>query len=272
MKVSIIIPVYNRNELLQHTLDSVKSQTFDDYEVIVVDDGSTTEIEVPEWVKLIRLEDNSGASAVPRNEGMKVAKGEYFVFLDSDDIWEPTFLEKCVNVIEMTDVDIVYSGIYEDGKPNHPRKTDMWPDMLGECYSSVSGSLIRSKCLEGKEWDEGLHWSMWIRLAKECTYFFTPESLVHYGRNDNQLSKKRDYTRILFVLNKYREEYEKYPKMKTKCFYLLGMKRREYSVIDYIKYCLPYMIKYNHHLMAWYHFMVILISPKLNNYINRLFT
>jgi glycosyltransferase involved in cell wall biosynthesis len=103
---SVIIPTYNRLPLLKLTLQSVWRQTFTDYEVIVVDDGSTDDTaawlsEVASKVKLIR-QPNSGPGAA-RNKGAESACGEYLAFLDSDDLWFPWTLETVAELIAKHD-------------------------------------------------------------------------------------------------------------------------------------------------------------------------
>lgn len=103
---SVIIPTFNRVDLLKPTLESVWRQTFTDYEVIVVDDGSTDE--TVRWVSggaskvdLIRQE-NSGPGAA-RNKGAERARGDYLAFLDSDDLWFPWTLETVAEMVEKHD-------------------------------------------------------------------------------------------------------------------------------------------------------------------------
>ncbi len=98
-KVSIIIPTYNCAKYITGAVESILAQTYKDYEVIIVDDGSTTdntkEVLTPYTKKgLVKYiyQENSGVSAA-RNKGIKEAKGEYIAFLDADDIWEPEFLQ-----------------------------------------------------------------------------------------------------------------------------------------------------------------------------------
>ena len=97
-KVSVIIPLYNKGKYIARALDSVFSQTYQDYEVIVVDDGSTDN--GPEIVKQyndprLRLihQENAGPGAA-RNKGISESKGEFLSFLDADDEWLPEFLEE----------------------------------------------------------------------------------------------------------------------------------------------------------------------------------
>lgn len=111
-KVSIIIPAFNNYEYLLSALNSVLRQTYTDFEIIIVDDGSTdnTAEVVKEYTKLPRRQDtklpiiryiyqrNSGGPAKPRNKGIREAKGEYIAFLDLDDFWLPQKLEKQVSM------------------------------------------------------------------------------------------------------------------------------------------------------------------------------
>lgn len=103
MKFSIIIPTYNRSELLIETINSVINQTFKDYEVIIVNDGSTdnTKDVLDSYGNKIKVmhKENSGAEK-SRNAGAQFAKGEYFCFLDSDDLMFPWTLEVYNKVIE----------------------------------------------------------------------------------------------------------------------------------------------------------------------------
>ena len=97
--VSIIIPTYNRAEYLKRALKSVFSQTFKDFEVLVMDDGSTDNtLEIVESFKEERIKyewaENFGGPAAPRNRGLRFARGEYIAFLDSDDEWITDKIEK----------------------------------------------------------------------------------------------------------------------------------------------------------------------------------
>jgi glycosyltransferase involved in cell wall biosynthesis len=115
-QVSVIIPAYNAMAFLPETLESVLNQTFTDFEVLIINDGSPDDI--VEWaseikdsrVKLISQE-NQGISGA-RNTGMWSSQGEYLAFLDADDIWEAKKLEKQVEYLEKhPDVGLVSSWI-----------------------------------------------------------------------------------------------------------------------------------------------------------------
>ncbi len=120
--VSVIIPYYNRSNILPRALNSVCNQTYQDLEIILVNDGSTdqSELVVEEYIKQnskvrfkhIFLAKNSGPSAA-RNNGVKNANGKYIAFLDSDDSWEPLKLEIQVDYMERNqDVAIVGTNYY----------------------------------------------------------------------------------------------------------------------------------------------------------------
>ena len=118
MRVSVIIPAYNAERYIQETLESVFAQTYQDIEVIVVDDGSkdrTAEI-VQSFGDRVRYlyQQNSGGCGKPRNEGMKIATGDVFVFLDSDDILAPHRIAREVELMRRhPGVGMVFSN-YQD--------------------------------------------------------------------------------------------------------------------------------------------------------------
>lgn len=112
IKFSIVIPTYNRIDKLRRAVHSVLQQTYLNYEILVIDDGSTdaTSKEFSscniETLRFIRIE-NSGGPAKPRNIGIENAKGNWVVFLDSDDYWLPNKLEVIANAIISSEFDII---------------------------------------------------------------------------------------------------------------------------------------------------------------------
>lgn len=106
-KVSVVLPTYNRAQLLVRAIDSVLNQTYQDFELIVVDDASTDETasvlqkyeKLSSKIKVIRLKENQGVS-VARNLGNEAAQGKYIAILDSDDIFKPHYLETAVHFME----------------------------------------------------------------------------------------------------------------------------------------------------------------------------
>ena len=115
--VSVIIPCYNSKHTIEKTIKSVLNQTYLNFEIVLVDDCSTDDSrqllaqyeEQYQQVKFVLLKENSGA-AVARNEGLKVAKGQYIAFLDSDDTWVPEKLEKQVDFMKKKQVAFSYTS------------------------------------------------------------------------------------------------------------------------------------------------------------------
>lgn len=123
--VSIVIPTYNSEKYILETIESVKKQTYKNWELIVIDDCSkdkTQEIlessKEEKKIKVINLNKNSGAGIV-RNIGIKEAKGKYIAFLDSDDIWNEKKLEKQINFMEENKYEFTFTDFHridEKGK------------------------------------------------------------------------------------------------------------------------------------------------------------
>ncbi len=114
--VSVIIPMYNAENYIAVCLESILSQTFKNFEVIVVDDCSTdNSVEVVasfaekfgERLKLAHMEENSGSGALPRNKGLKLSCGEYIFFIDNDDLITKTALEELYNLAKTYDAEVV---------------------------------------------------------------------------------------------------------------------------------------------------------------------
>ena len=133
-RVSVIMPTYNRAEKLPRSIESVLNQTLEEFELLVVDDGSSDETEAvvtaydDPRVKYVAHETNHGASAA-RNTGIDHADGEYIALLDSDDEFEPEKLEKQVDLLESRSDDWVaaYCGVdivFEDGE--QPNRLKQW--------------------------------------------------------------------------------------------------------------------------------------------------
>jgi glycosyltransferase involved in cell wall biosynthesis len=118
--VSVIMPVYNRIGIVKHAIDSVLKQSYKNFELIIIDDGSNDgTVELIESIsnkdnriKLIKHEENKGVCK-SRNDGLKIAKGEYIFYLDSDNTWKKEYLKTMVGAyLELPDAKALYSGQY----------------------------------------------------------------------------------------------------------------------------------------------------------------
>lgn len=166
-KVSIIIPTFNRSHTIRDCLNSVLAQTFQGFEVIIVDDFSDDWEKTKEIVqtydnrfKFLRLIKNSGISKA-RNEGFKYSSGQYLTFLDSDDLFMPKKLETQIKILdENTDAGMVYSDAYRmvngkiDTKPDrYNRKVSSLPeyvikDFIEESFIATMTVTVRRSIFE----------------------------------------------------------------------------------------------------------------------------
>lgn len=203
-KVSVIIPTYNRAWSIQRAIQSIQSQTFKDMEIIVIDDGSidnTQEIVRAihdDRISYIRFETNRGSGAT-RNEGLRVAKGKYIAFLDSDDEWLPEKLEKQVNLMEVLPLDygISYSGSIScwDGSKRqdvvcraHKRYSgDVYQDWLLSKFTCVTPAvMIKRDCISKvglfneqlKRMQDADYWTRIFKVYK-CAVIEEPLVKIH---------------------------------------------------------------------------------------------
>lgn len=197
--VSIIIPVYNRLEDLKSAIASALTQSFQDYEIIIVDDASPSpipqDIITDKRFRLIRLKYNCGAAAA-RNEGIRHAKGTYIAFLDSDDTWDPEYLETQINTIK--DLPLSYGGsvtgfrikspnLIRSFSPSLPENLFLY--FLGGCFISPGSALIVRKDIFKNIgfFNEKLRrledWEWLLRFSKKYALFPISGTFVniHYG-------------------------------------------------------------------------------------------
>ncbi len=204
--VSVIIPTFNRGYCLEESIRSVLQQSFADFELIVVDDGSTdnTSELVARFpaVKLIRLEKNRGVSFA-RNRGMVEAQGDCIAFLYSDDLWEKDKLASQVKWIERgfhavyTDEIWIRNRVRVNPMNKHRKYSgDIFRYCLPLCIVSPSSVLLRAKMLrEVGGFDESMpvceDYDLWLRIAKRYPFYFIAEKLiVKRGGHEDQLSHK----------------------------------------------------------------------------------
>jgi len=204
--VSVIVPTYNRAHTLERALESVYAQTFHDYEIIVVDDGSTdkTRSLVNTHVKKNSFQyiyqENKGV-AEARNTGVRSSKGEYVAFCDSDDFWLPKKLEKQLRVFA-EDTALVYSDAYlfEDAaKPKGrfyefvtPHRGGLYADLLKKNFIATSTAIVRRSFIQrpfaGHTCED---WRMWLSVAKEGLIDYVDEPLAYYYEHSQGLSKSK---------------------------------------------------------------------------------
>ena len=208
-KVSVIIPTLNRRELIKRALDSVFSQTYPIYEIIVIDNGSTDNT-VPMLyenypsVQILR-EKRLGVSFA-RNTGIRSAKGDWLALLDSDDAWFEKKVERQLDSYSTMgkDLRLIHTSEiwYKDGKLLNQKKQhkklggDIFRECVRLCCVSPSSSLIRRDVFFFFFYfDEKLpacdDYDFWLRLSSHEEVLFVDEPLtIKYGGHKDQLSKK----------------------------------------------------------------------------------
>lgn len=164
--VSVIIPVYNDQEYLNRTLLSLKKQSYDDMEIIVVDDGSQIPIKVDDTNSKLIRQKNAGAPAA-RNRGVQDAKGEFIIWIDADTIAKKEMIQTMVAALRADDTaSFCYANFYF-GKVLMRAKPFSLKTLQKKNYI-VSMSLVRAK--DVIKWDESLHrfqdWDYFLTLAK----------------------------------------------------------------------------------------------------------
>ena len=206
MKISVIIPTFNRIDLLKRAIDSVINQSIKPYDIIVVDDGSTdgTSDMIQQKYKSIKLiqQKNSGVS-VARNNGIKNAQGDWIALLDSDDEWKKNKLEEQVNKLTdnpkydfcHTNEIWIRNGIRVNQKKRHKKYGGfIFDKCLDICRISPSSVLFNKNIFNHVGWfNDKLpvceDYDLWLRITAEFEILFIDKPLiVKYGGHNDQLS------------------------------------------------------------------------------------
>jgi len=206
-KVSVIIPAYNAAATLPETLAALRSQTWTDWEAIVVDDGSTDqtgEIALQTADPRIRvLRQPNGGQAIARNCGLVAARGSLIAFLDADDWWTATALADRVAALEDNPAAVLaYSWtdyVDDDNQLRHPGFRDRHQGqvftalLLNNFIENGSNPLIRRSALEQvggfqTELIPAEDWDLWLRLAGLGEFVLIPEAQVRYRVSDRSSS------------------------------------------------------------------------------------
>tara|TARA_B100000686_G_C16493614_1_gene813395 strand:+ start:84 stop:905 length:822 start_codon:yes stop_codon:yes gene_type:complete len=254
--ISVVIPTYNRKSFLQNAIDSVLTQTYQNIELIIIDDGSsdkTIEYLNKKYPRIkIFKQSNKGVSAA-RNKGIELSSNDWIAFLDSDDRWHPKKLEKQVkNLIEKPKFKICHTNeiwIRKGKKINQHKKHKkyggfIFDKCLNSCLISPSSVIIHKNIFkEIGLFNEKLlvceDYDLWLRITSKFPVLYLDEKLtIKYGGHINQLSKKywgMDRFRIIALENVIKNNFlikknEKLAKiiLKEKIkIYLEGLKKRK---------------------------------------------
>lgn len=249
--VSIIMPSYKCGQFIVKSIQSVQAQTYQKWELIVVDDCSedgTVEAVLKlktqdDRIKLYQNEKNCGA-AVSRNVALRHAQGRWFAFLDSDDLWEPTKLEKQIHFMEENGYAFSYHeyieideqdkelGIYVSGK-EHVGKFDMfaccWPGCLSVMYDASKVGLIQINDIK-KNNDTAL----WLKVIRKTDCYLLKDCLGKYRRRANSITPKPLWQRIWAHYPLFRVGEEMNP-IKATFWVFMNVLGNAYKKLFYVK-------------------------------------
>lgn len=252
MIVSIITPLHNAADFFEQALESVLSQTYDEWELIIIDDRSTDNsveivksyLEIDNRINLIQLEKNYGA-AVARNAGIEIAKGRYIAFLDSDDIWYPEKLERQLDFMQKNDVAFSFSKIERVNEAGRvlgiskiPGKVDYYT-LLKTNVVACSSAIYDTEKL-GKVYMPEIRkrqdFALWLRLLKSVEYGYgIQEVLLKYVVRQGSVSANK-VSAACYTWRVYRE-LEQLPFL-TSLYYFM-----HYVLNAFIRLRIPWLAK-----------------------------
>jgi glycosyltransferase involved in cell wall biosynthesis len=256
--ISVIIPAYNVAPYIGETLDSVFAQTFADYEVIVINDGSADteelERELARFIARVNYvkQENRGASAA-RNAGLRSARGEFVAFLDADDLWLPSYLDEQIKFILERNCDLACADAEVFSDRSHKDETYMetlmadapptgdvtFNGLLSAEQSLITSGVVvrRERVFEAGLFDEALRnsqdFDLWLRLARNGTRIaYQRRVLLRYRSRDNSLSgdEVNVHQRELRVLEKVERSYDLAPAKRAE---VVSVIERRKAVLEF---------------------------------------
>lgn len=223
--VSIITPSYNTANYIAETIQSVQAQTYENWEMIILDDCSAdnTDGVVREYlsdtrIKYLKNEKNSGA-AVSRNRALREAKGKWIAFLDSDDLWTPDKLQRQISFMEKGKYHFSYTNYEEiDESSNalgvtvtgpkcitrHGMYNYCWPGCLTVMYDADVVGLIQIEDIKKNN-----DYAMWLKVCKKADCYHLDEVLAKYRKRAGSISNNGYIKMIKWHYRLYREAENK---------------------------------------------------------------
>jgi glycosyltransferase involved in cell wall biosynthesis len=225
-KISVIIPTFNREKLIGNSINSVLEQTFQNFEIIIVDDGSTdnTKKEIDKFqderIKYIKLQNNTGG-ANARNVGIEIASGQYISFQDSDDIFYPDKLEKQLKNInnkhshlDFCKINVIFNESFHYLVPTIERekridKGNLFDELVTHGnFISTQSILVKTSFMKKYKFDPNMprlqDYDVLLRMIPKVKISYTREILVdlHIQKSSVQLSSDKLKKAIYLLLNK----------------------------------------------------------------------
>lgn len=274
--VSVIMPTYNYGRFIERAIRSVQLQTYQDFEIVVVDDGSTDGTEEivrridDKRIRYIKHPKNKGGN-VARNTGIRAADGNYIAFLDSDDEWLPKKLALQIQMFSQSakNVGMIYTGLnvidVSGKKPSHielPKASgQIFHLLLRGNYITGGGSsaVFKKECFEtvglfDETLPSGQEWEMILRIAKKYEINYVNEPLVKYyvhGSNTDSHPEKVIRGQEL-ILSSHKNEYMQVPDLHALKYYELGIRCFNYG---FMKRGRKHFLSVFHYAPQGFHFL-----------------
>jgi glycosyltransferase involved in cell wall biosynthesis len=239
--ISVVMPCYNGSAYLAGSVGSVLAQTFSNWELIVVDDGSTDSTLA--WLQtqtdprlLVHVQSNQGVSAA-RNAGLGLVRGKYVAFLDADDTWAPTFMEKLLAVMEREpNAVLTYCGWQNVGLPGQRGEPFIPPDyeapakreaLFAGCRWPIHAALSRREAIIAaggfdKHLKNAEDYALWLEIASIAPIVRVPEVLAYYHFHGGQQASGNRARGALQLLSAQKSYLTRHPDFAAQ----LGLKRR----------------------------------------------
>jgi glycosyltransferase involved in cell wall biosynthesis len=271
-KVTIIMATYNRGHLIEETLESIFNQSFRNWECLIIDDGSTDntkEVLQPYLEKENRFSyherDNNHKKGLPgcRNQGLELAKGDYIIFFDDDDIVHPDNLKISIGTIKLQDVDYlrylreVFSGQFSENFDGFDRSgnfitanldiNDLENIITGKLPFNSCQILWRKKCFENNHFNEELmyaeEWECYSRILSSGVKGISIDKVLFFGRkhqhsntgefwNNDPIRRTSKITAVKLVIDNLSKKRLLSPNL-VHYFIQTGFFLKEFSIIDH---------------------------------------
>ncbi len=248
MKLSVVIPTYNNQATIEETLKSIVNQTFTDFEIIIVNDGSSDRTLAiinsfsESYTNIIVVNQNNQGPSKSRNNGAKIALGDYLVFIDADDKVEATYFQKAIKILdENPKLQLVYSDVEFFGVKNGKWKLPKFElvSFLGSNCIPIFAVLRTSVFKNLNGFDENIDftedWELWIRIVSNydsCVYKI--EEPLYFYRKSAQKTSLTDLQHVDMINDRalfyiYKKHYNLYQKHNLGIIKLFRSKNYEHK-------------------------------------------
>ena len=206
MKISIIVCTYNGERFITETINSVLSQSYKNYEIIIVDDFSsdnTIELLKSKKLKIIENTNNFGGPGVGRNKGLEEANGDWIIFLDADDFWKKDKLKKQLKFMTTHSLNFSYTAYnILDGKEILKKEVPLiieYNDLLKKCDIGLSTVIIRKELLKLGNFPNlktQEDFALWLKYARKSVKLMGMNEALTTWRNTNDSLSSNKYQKI----------------------------------------------------------------------------